>query len=110
MGKTEVSLHSFIVDFTFDGNPLDYYGFTDATRAISCAEEDPFSESDVEKFLDNNVEARNYWVKDEMSEEGDVSADTTKTLKNSFTILTSVKMATLGLLKIKVFQKKVMVS
>ena len=45
-----------------------------------------------------------------MSEEGDVSADTTKTLKNSFTILTSVKMATLGLLKIKVFQKKVMVS
>ena len=59
MGKTEVSLHSFIVDFT---------------------------------------------------KEGDVSPDTTKTLKNSFTILTSVKMATLGLLKIKVFQKKVMVS
>ena len=83
MGKTEVSLHSFIVDFTFDGNPLDYYGFTDATRAISCAEEDPFSESDVEKILDNNVEARNYWVnsEDETSKEGGVSADTTKNLK-----------------------------
>ena len=58
--KKEVSLDSFIDDLTLDGNPLDYYGFTDATRAISCAEEDPFSESDVEKFLDNNVEARNY--------------------------------------------------
>ena len=58
--KNEVSLDSFIDDLTLDGNPLDYYGFTNVTRAISCAEEDPFSESDVEKILDNNVEARNY--------------------------------------------------
>ena len=81
--KNEVSLDSFIDDLTLDGNPLDYYGFTNVTRAISCAEEDPFSESDVEKILDNNVEARNYWVnsEDEMSKEGGVSADTTKNLK-----------------------------
>ena len=81
--KNEVSLDSFIDDLTLDGNPLDYYGFTNVTRAISCAEEDPFSESDVEKILDNNVEARNYWVnsEDETSKEGGVSADTTKNLK-----------------------------
>ena len=81
--KNEVSLDSFIDNLTLDGNPLDYYGFTNVTRAISCAEEDPFSESDVEKILDNNVEARNYWVnsEDETSKEGGVSADTTKNLK-----------------------------
>ena len=67
-----------------DGNPLDYYGFTNVTRAVSFAEEDPFSEYDVEKFLDNNIEARNYWVnsEDEMSKEGDVSADAATKLKN----------------------------
>ena len=81
--KNEVSLDSFIDDLTLDGNPLDYYGFTNVTTAITCAEEDPFSESDVEKILDNNVEARNNWVnsEDETSKEGGVSADTTKNLK-----------------------------
>ena len=56
--KDEVSLDSFVDDSTPDRNPSDYYGFTNVTRSVSSAEEDAFSESDVEKFLNNNVETR----------------------------------------------------
>ena len=47
---------------------------------LSSAEEDAFSEYDVEKFLENNVEARNYCVnsEDEMSEEEDILVNTGK--------------------------------
>ena len=52
---------SFIGHSTHDGNSSDYYEFANITRSVSGAEEDTISESDVERCLNNNVEARNYW-------------------------------------------------
>ena len=78
--KDEVSLDSFIDDSTPDKNPSDYYRFTNITRLVSSTEEDAFSESNVEKCLDNNVEARNYCIisSDEMTEEEDIFSNTGK--------------------------------
>ena len=39
--------------------PSDYYRFQNIERLISSAEEDAFSQSDVDSFLDSDVEAQN---------------------------------------------------
>ena len=41
-------------------HPSDYLGLRNIERKISSLEEDAFSQSDVEDFLDPDVEARNY--------------------------------------------------
>lgn len=57
----QVSLNDFIDDDSeTDNNPSDYYGLTNIRRSISDAEDDAFFGSDIEEFLDENVEARNY--------------------------------------------------
>lgn len=89
--KEEVSLYSFIDDSAPNGNLSDYYGFNNAARLVSSTEEHAFEESDVKKFLGNNVEVRNYCVnsEDDMQEEEDIFADTSKKieeLKKTFQI------------------------
>lgn len=89
--KEEVSLDSFIDDSAPNGNLSDYYGFNNAARLVSSTEEHAFEESDVKKFLGNNVEVRNYCVnsEDDMQEEEDIFADTSKKieeLKKTFQI------------------------
>lgn len=57
----QVSLNDFIDDDSeTDNNPSDYYGLTNIRRSISDAEDDAFFGSDIEEFLDESVEARNY--------------------------------------------------
>ena len=46
----------FINDTEIENNLLDYYCWI----IMSDAEEDPFSQSDMDAFLDEDVEARNY--------------------------------------------------
>lgn len=89
--KEEVSLDSFIDDSAPNDNLSDYYGFNNAARLVSSTEEHAFEESDVKKFLGNNVEVRNYCVnsEDDMQEEEDIFADTSKKieeLKKTFQI------------------------
>ena len=52
-------------------NPSDYYGFTNVTRTYSNAEEDAFSNSDITDFLDEDLEASNYYVDPDMSDKDD---------------------------------------
>ena len=57
----QVSLNDFIDgDSETDNNPSDYYGLTNIRRSISHAEDDAFFGSDIEEFLVESVEARNY--------------------------------------------------
>ena len=57
----QVSLNDFIDDDSeTDNNPSDYYGLTNIRRSISDAEDDAFFGSDIEEFLVESVEARNY--------------------------------------------------
>ena len=56
-----------------DNNLSDYYGFTNVSQTYSSTEEDVYSESDMRDFLDENVDARNYWPNLEASDsESDV--------------------------------------
>ena len=56
-----------------DNNLSDYYGFRTVSQTCSITEEDVYSESDVRDFLDENVDARNYWPNLEASDsESDV--------------------------------------
>ena len=58
----QVSLNNFIdEDSEMDNKSSDYYGLTNITRSISDPEDDAFSESYIEDFLDENVELRK-WV------------------------------------------------
>ena len=51
-----------------DNNLSDYYGFTTVSQTYSSTEEDVYSESDMRDFLDENVDARNYWPNLEASD------------------------------------------
>ena len=48
-------------DFIDDSDPSDYYSLTNLTRTLSSVEEDSHSQYNMHIYLDNNVEARNYW-------------------------------------------------
>ena len=55
----QVSLNNFIdEDSEMDNKTSDYYGLTNITRSMSDAEDDAFSESNIEDFLDENVEVK----------------------------------------------------
>lgn len=62
MQNKSVLNRAFIDDFTEieNNNPSDYYGSTNVTRILSSTEEDNFSQSDVDAFLEDDVEARNF--------------------------------------------------
>ena len=49
----------YIDDTEIVNNPSDYYGLTNVTRSVSDAEGDVSSQSDIDAFLDEGVEARN---------------------------------------------------
>ena len=56
-----------------DNNLSDYSGFRTVSQTCSSTEEDVYSESDMRDFLDENVDARNYWPNLEASDsESDV--------------------------------------
>ena len=55
----QVSLNNFIdEDSEMDNKTSDYYDLTNITRSMSDAEDDAFSESNIEDFLDENVEVK----------------------------------------------------
>ena len=57
-----------------DNNLSDYSGFRTVSQTCSSTEEDVYSESDMRDFLDENVDARNYWPNLEASDsESDVN-------------------------------------
>ena len=43
-----------------ENNSSDYYSLANVTRTLSSTEKDVHSQSDIDPFLANNVEARNY--------------------------------------------------
>lgn len=49
--------HIFIENTEIQNNLSGYYGLTNVTKSTSDAEEDAFSESDTNAFLDKDVEA-----------------------------------------------------
>ena len=58
----EEDMSDFVDDsIEIENNPSDYYSLTNLTRTLSSVEEDAHSQYYMDAFLDNNVEARNYW-------------------------------------------------
>ena len=53
----KVDLDNFIDDTEIENNPSDFCGLSNVKRSFSDAEEDAFSESDIEVFLDEITEA-----------------------------------------------------
>ena len=53
----KVDLDNFIDDTEIENNPSDFCGLSNVKRSLSDAEEDAFSESDIEVFLDEITEA-----------------------------------------------------
>ena len=51
-----------------DNNLSDYYGCRTVSQTCSSAEEYVYSESHMRDFLDENVDARNYWPNLEASD------------------------------------------
>ena len=59
MFEEDVSV--FIDDSTeIESNSSDYYGLVNVTRTHSSTKKDVHSRSDIDAFLSDNVEARNY--------------------------------------------------
>lgn len=50
----------YIDDYNYENNTFDSYGFHYVARSINSAEEDCFSDSDIKRFCDENVEEPYY--------------------------------------------------
>lgn len=66
---------------------MNYYDLTSITRSASDAEEDAFLHSDIDAFLDQDVEARSYCLYSEDEKEDNLSDAKAKIKKFKDTLL-----------------------
>lgn len=71
--EISLSLLKFIDDTEIQNNPSDYYCLKNVTTSVSDAERDAFSQSDVDAFMNKDVETRHYCFYSEGKKEDDFS-------------------------------------
>ena len=67
---------NFVDDSTqIESQPSAYFALKNIEGSVSSAEEDAYSHSDVDDFIDSDVEAKNYVLPGFDTEEGDLEID-----------------------------------